>query len=320
MPKVLVTGVAGFLGARLAKRLLKEGWEVAGVDLVPPGSTHRLEGLKVDYRWMSLQDIRVLDAPYVVHAAAVADVPLALASPNYALQQNVMGTAMLLEAAARHNGFEHLVVQSSESVYGFAKKIPITEEEGLNPSNVYGASKASQELIARAYHNSHHLPVTIIRSSTLFGPEMRRTQAVTIFLTQAMKGEPITLHGDGQQSRDLNFVDNCVDGIVRALANPDAVGDIFNVASGRETTMKQLAEMCIAIVGEIPDSARRLRHYTSESTIIHTPQRPGEQGIRLVLDISKAQRVLGYQPTITLEQGLKETSNWLWEEDNPWPG
>lgn len=298
MPKVLITGVAGFLGAALAKRLLDEGWEVQGVDIVPRSAASRLEGLKIEYLWMALQDLHIIDAPYVVHAAAVADLPMAVKSPNYTLSQNVIGTAMLLEACARHDGFERILNQSSDAVYGYAKRIPIPEDEPLGPSQIYGASKASQEMVAMSYYHSHKLPVTILRSSTLFGVGMRLNQALPIFLNQALKEEPVTLHGDGRQSRDLNEITNMIDAILLALTRNEAIGQVFNIAYGFEISMLELAQRCIALT-------------RSRSEIRHLPQRPGEEGIRLTLDIAKAKALLGYVPGVSFDDGLERTAEWL---------
>jgi len=268
------------------------------MDIIPRGSAWRLEGLKIDYEWRSCQDIRSVDAPYIIHTAAIADVPYALTSPIATLSTNVLGTAMLMEACARHDGFERIVIQSSESVYGYAKRVPIPEEEPLNPSSVYGASKAAQEMVGMAYRHSHRLPVTVIRSSTLFGPEMRMSQVVPIFLRQAFLGEPITVHGDGHQSRDMQPVDNLVDGILLALTKQLATGQVFNIASGNEVTINQIARTCIELTN-------------SRSPIIHTRQRPGEQDIRLVPDITKARTILGYEPRISFQEGMTMTAQWM---------
>jgi nucleoside-diphosphate-sugar epimerase len=291
--RVFITGVAGFVGAHLARRLVNEGVEVIGIDVVPHSSASRLQGIKLDYRWQSCQDLVHVDADYVVHFASIADVPLATRSPIFTLQQNVLGTAMLLEACARDDGFQRIVIQSSESVYGHAKRVPIPEDEPLNPSNIYGASKAAQEMVAMSYHHSHKLPVTILRSSTLYWAGARPNQAIPIFITKALNGEPIPVEGEGKQSRDFNALPDLADAILLALTNQKAVGQAFNIASGTEVTILELAQKVLALNGG--------------GDIVFRPGRPGEGAVRLAPDISKARLLLGYTPKISFDEGLRTT-------------
>lgn len=290
--KIFITGIAGFLGAHLARRFLSKGWEVEGADLVPPGQAFRLSDLKVRYLWRSIQDLKGIDARYVVHCAAVADVPFALKSPFYTAQQNILGTVSLIEACLHDEDIERVLVMSSESVYGLTSQVPIPEDAPMNPTNIYGASKAGEELVARAYYHSHDLPVVVVRCSTLYGAGMRKTQVIPTFLAQALANEPITIHGDGSQTRDFVYVGDLADGIEKALLHPDTAGAIFNIASGREISIKGLAELCIAVTG-------------SGSRVEHLEQRAGEQGLRLVLDTTKAQKLLGYHAQVSLEEGIK---------------
>ena len=306
MHKILVTGAAGFLGARLARRLVADGWDVVGLDLVPREYAWRLEGVPLEYRWGSCQDIHELDAPYVVHCASQADVPLSLSAPAYTVSNNVGGTLALLEAAKRHDGLERFLLQSSEEVYGYQTRLPLQEDAPLNPTNVYGASKAAQELLAGAYRHSFGLPVTILRSSTIIGPGMRRTQVIPIFLDQALSGEPLTIQGDGQQSRDFNSVDNHVDALVAALTNREAIGQVINVGSGVERSIREVAAKCLWIAA-------------SASKLKFLPQRPGEQDLRVVLDISRARELLGYTPKVAFENELERMCTWLTKELYPTP-
>lgn len=301
--RVFITGIAGFLGAHLARRFLSEGWEVEGADLVPPDQAWRLRGIKVGYLWGSLQDLKTIRAPYVVHCAAVADVPFALSSPFYTAQQNILGTVSLLEACLRNkkqSPMQRVLIMSSESVYGLTSRVPIPEDTPMNPTNIYGASKAAEELVARAYYYSHHLPVVVVRCSTLYGEGMRKTQVIPIFLAQALSNHPITIHGDGSQTRDFVYVEDLTRGIENALLLPGTAGDVYNIASGREISIKGLAELCIAITG-------------SSSHVEHLEQRTGEQGLRLVLDTTKAQQVLGYHASVSLQDGIKKLATSLRE-------
>ena len=240
----------------------------------------------------------MLDAPYVVHCASQADVPLSLSAPAFTVTQNVLGIVAILEAAKRHDGLKRFLLQSSEEVYGYCATLPLKEEQRLNPTNVYGASKAAQEMLVMALHHSYGLPVTVIRSSTIIGEGMRRTQVIPIFLEQALRGEPLTIHGDGAQSRDFNFVDNHVDAMVAALTHPDAIGLTINVGSGIERAVLSVAEECLRVTG-------------SHSDLEFVDQRPGEQGLRVVLDITRAKKVLGYLPWVSFTEGLERMSKFL---------
>ena len=298
MSRVLITGAAGFLGSRLVRRMLQDGWEVIGLDLVPREYAYRLEGLKFDYRWGSCQDVDTCDTRYVVHCASQGDVPLAFTSPAFTVAQNVDGTLALLEAARRYDGLERFLLQSSEEVYGYCPRLPIREEEPLNPTNVYGASKAAQELLAGAYRHSYQLPVMVLRSSTIIGPGMRRSQVVPIFLNQALRGTALSIQGDGSQTRDFNPVENHVDAIVAALRNPRSAGQTINVGSGEERSIGNIAEECLRVTG-------------SPSRLDFLPWRPGEQGLRVALDITRARELLGYTPKVSFEEGLERMANWI---------
>ena len=301
MADVLITGIAGFVGSHLAARLLDEGYNVAGIDIVPPTNAWRLQPFldQITYRWQSIQDVRSLLAPVVIHLSAQADVPLGQTSPFYTAQTNIFGTLNLLECARRSKHLKHFVYMSSESVYGKAEYLPIDERHPLRPVNIYGATKAAGDILAQTYYRVYDVPVTVVRSGTLYGPTMRLKQVVAIFLSQALQNKPITVEG-GDQTRDFNYITNYIDFIVTLLDKRDkTVGEVYNVASGIETSIRQLAELCIKVTG-------------SKSKLTIKPYRAGEKGVRLALNIRKA-KYLGWTPKVTLEKGLENTAQWLKE-------
>jgi dTDP-glucose 4,6-dehydratase len=281
--------------------MLQDGWEVQGLDLVPREYAYRLEGLKFDYRWGSCQDIGRLDVPYVVHCASQGDVPLALSAPAFTVAQNVDGTLAVLEAARRSDRLERFLLQSSEEVYGYCDRLPIKENEPLNPTNVYGASKAAQELLAMAYYHSYKLPVMVLRSSTIIGTGMRRSQVIPIFLDQALRGTTLSIQGDGSQTRDFNPVENHVDAILLALRYLGMAGRTINVGSGEERSIGNIAEECLRVTG-------------SSSGWESLPWRPGEEGLRVALDITQARELLGYTPKLSFEESLERMAAWLAKE------
>jgi len=298
--KLLISGSAGFVGSHLCKRFVADGHEVIGIDTTNRSDAWRLEDCKLaEYLWMDLADLRVIPpgADAVVHTAASADVGLTDRSPRHAVHQSISGTVALLEAC-RHAYLRQIVIISSYSVYGMQPVQPIPEDVVLKPTSIYGAVKASQETIALSYARAHGLPVTVIRSATMYGPFGRATVPVSIFLRKALAGEPITLTGSGNQTRDQTYVGNTVDAIAKILDAPASThSEIFNIGSGEEVSILNLAEACIRAVN-------------SKSEILHAPERAGEEG-RLTLDVSKARRVLGIVPLVPLGQGIALTAEWM---------
>ena len=300
---VLVTGAAGFLGAHAVRRLLDDGWAVTARDLVPPDEAWRLDALAIRghaglrYEWGGVEDVRSLGgATHVVHCAAATDVGNTAANPMTALGRTVPPTVALLEAARRSDALERFVLVSSHSVYGNQAVQPIWEDVVPAPGNLYGALKVMQEQAAQAYQRSYGVPVAVVRSATLFGAHIRAGAVVRTFLERALRDEAITVSGDGRQSRDLNHVENTVDGLMAALDRPGAVGGVFNVGSGVDVSILSLAERCIALMGG--------------GRVEHVPSRPGEEG-RLSLALDRAGDVLGYKPRIALDEGLGLTAEWV---------
>lgn len=303
MPKILVTGGAGFLGGHLVHHLLDEGYSITVMDLLPKSGAARLQDVmgKIDYKWKSLVDVGPSDVSgydYIAHLSAQADVPLAISSPEYTTTQNLIGSLRLLEAVRNSVSFGHLhnlLFMSSESVYGNNPHVPLTEDQLPAPTNAYAASKVAVEAYAHAYAVQFGIPIVIVRSTTMYGPKSRTDQVVPIFIRQALAGKDITIEGDGSQTRDFNYVENSIRGIEKAFLKGEG---IYNIGSGEETSIGELAQEIIRITG-------------SASKIVSKPWRPGEKGLRLSVSIDRAKKELGYNPTYTLEEGLTETVEWF---------
>ena len=300
---VLVTGGAGFIGSHLTRALLERGYAVTVLDVVPKEASWRLKEVmnRIDYRWQSVFDVHSLnDFDIVCHLAAIADVPYAIKSPFDTLYQNVMGTLTMLEALRRSDRVRRFIYTSSEAAYGSAlpEELPIKETQIFRPKNPYDASKASGDLLTLAYFRGFNCPTVIVRSSANFGPKMRQNQAISIFLRQALKGEPITVEG-GEQTRDFVYVANFVDGITKAIeTSKDIHGEAFNLGTGRELSIMEVAQKCVDVTN-------------SDSSIETLPYRGGEKGVRIRFDITKAREVLGYEPTVSFEDGLRRTAEWM---------
>jgi nucleoside-diphosphate-sugar epimerase len=300
---VLITGGAGFGGSGLAKELLKRGHKVAVLDLVAPNHAENLKEVidhpNFKYIWKSTFDIKPEEVEgYEIICAfnAQADVPLGFTSPAYTFYQNTIGLIYLLEAV-RKVGCEKFLLPSSGNVFGRPPKIPIDETCPPVPHNVYSASKIAQEAIAWAYYRSYGIPIVILRNGIIYGPGMRRNIFIYIWLKNLLEGKPIVVEG-GEQTRDPCYVTDTLDAWVRAIEAPKekVVGEIFQVSAGKEYKVKEIAEICTQIVpGEI----------------VYTDYRPGEKGQRECFDISKARRVLGYNPKVDLREGLMKTKEWV---------
>jgi nucleoside-diphosphate-sugar epimerase len=339
---------AGFLGKYLLTRIL-EGYEeyanknnvdtshnkeiVYVIDKQNPDSLYNFPLLEifnnkgyVKYFWQSMGDTSTLqkdkvaqDIDSVVITSAIADVPYAMKSPIDTYQTNVINTLQLMEYL-RVNDFDGKIIHmSSESVYGHqpADKLPMKEDEIIpNPANVYGSSKLAQEQIITTYAKSYGMNATVIRSATMYGPYSRTKQAIPIFIKQILDGKPITLDGDGSNSRDFVYVEDVAHAIELALYTDAHIkGEIINVGSGRETRFDNLLNLIIHTVGLKPEDVK----------IDYRPFRAGEKGLRVVLDIEKAWKLLKYKPEIPMtgvdDSGIKSTiawvANWIlnWQPD-----
>lgn len=301
--KILITGGAGFGGSGLAKELLRRGHQVAVLDLVAPNHAESLsdimEHLNFKYIWKATFDIQPEDVEgYEVICAfnAQADVPLGFTSPAYTFYQNTVGLIYVLEAVKK-TGCEKFLLPSSGNVFGRPPKIPINETCPSVPHNIYSASKISQEAITWAYYRSYGIPVIVLRNGIIYGEGMRRNIFIYIWLKNLLEGKPIIVEG-GDQTRDPCYITDALDALVRTIEAPKqkVVGEIFQVSTGKEYEVKEIAEICTKII---------------PGKIIYTDYRPGEKGQRECFDISKARKVLGYDPKVDLEEGLLKIKKWV---------
>ncbi len=294
--QILVIGGAGFLGSHLVPALQDRGDVVTVQDIVSPD---KAKGLGDAYRWKSLvdvvpEDLQGFDA--VMNLAAQADVPLSISSPRWTFHQNLGGVLALLEAVRRTE--TPVLTMSTENVYGRVPpdRLPAAENLPLLPTNPYAASKVAIEAIAHAYADMYDLDVTVVRSTTMFGERSRQNQVIPIFIRQALAGKPITVEGDGSQSRDFSYVGNTVDGILLAIERTEG-WNVWNIGSGHEASILELAKGIIEAT-----------HSSSE--IVHGPWRAGEPGLRLSVSIEKARKELDYEPRVSTHEGLERTARW----------
>lgn len=282
----------------------------------PPLQRYKNSG-RITYKWQSMGDRLSLpvdvNSDYlvdnIVFTSAIADVPYAISSPIDTYNVNVINTLSFYESLREHHFQGRLIMMSSESVYGHhpVEELPLNEDKTMpKPSNVYGSSKLAQEQIALTYYRSYGLESTVLRSATMFGPYSRTKQAIPIFLTQVLDNKPVTLEGDGSQSRDFIYVLNTVDAIKKALKAKDVQGEIINIGSGKETSFIGLIQAMKVLCG-FTTKHKDPRYVPIE----YKPWRAGEKGLRVLLDIKKAKEKLGYYPLYDMQAGLKMTAKWI---------
>ncbi|MCD2200484.1 NAD-dependent epimerase/dehydratase family protein [Halobacterium sp. KA-4] len=301
---VLVTGSSGTVGTRLVQRLLKQDYIVHGVDINPNPWSERVDDVT---RTIDLCDPTSLDklpedVDTVIHLAAHARVHQLVEDPRRA-QENVDMTFNVLEYA-RQTGVSNVIFSSSREVYGNGDDIISSESDTFADEceSPYTASKISGEALVKSYQNCYGINSSILRFSNVYGKFDASDRVVPLFIAQASNGQDLTIYGN-EKVLDFTYIEDCVDGIYKVLDNfSKSQGMTFNIASGEGASLVDLAEIVVDKVG-------------ADSAIHVEPSRTGEIA-RYVADISKAQKVLGYQPSFSFEEGIEETVNWYINNDH----
>jgi len=305
MPRAVVTGGAGFLGSHLCERLLSEGWKVLCLDSFLTGNASNLEGVggHSDFQFEEYDVTNHLsvdgDVDWILHFASPASPVDYLDHPIHTLKVGALGTLNALGLAkAKKAG---LFLASTSEVYGDPLVHPQPESywgnvNAIGPRGVYDEAKRYAEAMTMAYHRTHDVPVRIIRIFNTYGPRMRQAdgRAVPTFIQQALAGQPITVHGEGAQTRSLCYVDDLIEGIWRLLSS--GVTGPMNIGNPHEIKILDLARTIV----DVTDS-------TSEITFVDRPVDDPE--VRCP-DISMASKTLAWEPIVSLEEGLQRTIEW----------
>ncbi|TAH38746.1 MAG: SDR family NAD(P)-dependent oxidoreductase [Planctomycetota bacterium] len=310
--RVLITGAAGFIGSHLAERCLAAGAEVTGVDNFdayydPALKERNLAAARQNPRFHLIRgDIR--DRPLihrliaeqgcdvVAHLAARAGVRPSLADPVLYMDVNVLGTTVILEAL-RQRPDTRFVFASSSSVYGGLTHTPFREtDEVSRPVSPYAASKKAGEVLCAAWNHLYGIPIAALRFFTAYGPRQRPDMAIASFAQRMLQGQPIPIFGDGSSARDYTYVDDIVDGVVRAMERCQGF-EIYNLGESQTTRLDEL----VRLLGEALDV---------QPQIERRPPQPGDVLITCA-DISKARAALGYRPATGLREGLRRHADWL---------
>jgi UDP-N-acetylglucosamine/UDP-N-acetyl-alpha-D-glucosaminouronate 4-epimerase len=306
MAKVLVTGGAGFIGSNLVRALLERGDEVRVLDNFSTGNRANLAGLEIEVVEGELRSYErvhnaVRGVEVVYHLGALGSVPRSVQDPLTSSAVNVEGTLNVL-LAARDEGIRRVVFSSSSSIYGTRRELPVKEDMAPDPISPYGVAKLAAERYCVSFSRVYHsFETVVLRLFNVFGPRQspfsQYAAVIPLFLTAVSRGEPVTIEGDGEQSRDFTYVANVVEATIRAADVPDVNGRIFNVSAGAPATVNELADTVGRILGKPVERN-------------HAPPRPGD--IRASwADTSEARQLLGYEPRIGLEEGLRLTADAL---------
>ncbi|HEX9911620.1 MAG TPA: GDP-mannose 4,6-dehydratase [candidate division Zixibacteria bacterium] len=311
--KILITGGAGFIGSHLAEELLYQGEEVYVIDNLSTGRLENIKHLAANPHFhITIETILeektveelIKKCELIFHLAAAVGVRLIIEKPVDTIETNILGTEIVLKSA---NKFKRKVILASTSeVYGKNSKVPFREEDDsvYGPTTKsrwsYACSKAIDEFLALAYFHEKKLPVVIARLFNTIGPRQtgRYGMVVPSFIQQALLSHPITVYGDGKQSRSFTHVTDVVSALIGLSEHPKAVGEVFNVGNGREITIERLALLIKKMTN-------------SKSKIVYIPydkafEKGFEDMIRRVPDITKINHLIGYKPEVNLEESLEK--------------
>ena len=298
--KYLITGGAGFIGSHIARALLERGADIRVLDNFSSGKRENLKGLDVEILGGDLRDASIVTravqgVEVIFHEAAFVSVPESMEKPQECLDVNVTGTSMLFEAA-RKARVRRVVIASSAAVYGDSDAMPLVENTPLKQLSPYAVSKRIDEMYAELFTNQFGLEVSALRYFNVYGPRQRPDSmyaaAVPIFIRRMLDNKPITIYGDGGQSRDLINVRDVVQANLLASQHPSAPGQIFNVCTGVETRLLDLLDILYELFPNAP------KH-------IHAEMRAGDI-YRSIGTPRKIMDTLGFKPQVSLADGLFE--------------
>jgi len=312
MANVLVTGGAGFIGSHLVWTLLERGDVVRVLDNFSTGRRENLEYLR-DYTRSGRLDVlegdlrdparvreAVRDMEVIFHQAAFVSPPKSMADPQTCFEVNVQGTNTLLEAA-RQAGIRRVLLASSAAVYGEAEIFPLTEDILARPLSPYAASKHSNEIYADLYTRVFGLEVAVLRYFNVYGPrqslDSEYAAAIPIFLLQFIAGQPVTVYGDGKQTRDLIYVADVVQANLLAAEHPEAAGQVINICTGREASLLDLLAVLKTLFPVSPEP-------------VFDQPRPGDI-YRSVGSPQRAAQILGFHAQTSLADGLRQMLEWM---------
>ena len=304
--KIVVTGGAGFIGSNLCTRLIDEGHDVLCVDTLLTGSTQNIEALHDHSHFTFIQHDVTQPFPFeadaIFHMASPASPIGYMEHPIETILVNSQGTYQMLEAAKRQHAM--FLISSTSEIYGDPLVHPQSEDywgnvNPIGPRACYDESKRLGETLTMEYYRQFQLNARIVRIFNTYGPnsQVNDGRMIPNFITQALKNEPLTIYGDGKKTRSICYVSDLVDGLIRAMFQPETAGEVFNLGNPEEHTVLEFAQTIIRL-------CEASSPVVYESSRIDDPERRRP-------NIGKAQRVLGWQVNVPMEDGLRRTIEWF---------
>jgi NAD dependent epimerase/dehydratase len=322
MKNVLLTGAGGFIGSHLAEALVQEGVRLrafvrynsrgdAGLlGQLEPRIREEIELISGDITDSDAIQKAVRGCDTVFHLGALISIPYSYLHPQQVVSTNVNGTLNVL-LACRDLGVERLVHTSTSEVYGSARTVPISEEHPLQGQSPYSASKIAADKLAESFYCAYGLPVVTVRPFNTFGPRQSARAVIPTIITQALTQPEIRL-GSLDTRRDFTFVSDTVAGFLCAALTPDVEGQVFNLGTGREVWIGDLAEQIIALAAAfVPEIASGERPSPTLATDPNRLRPAKSEVTRLISDNSAARRALAWEPQVSLEAGLQQTLAWI---------
>ena len=305
----LITGGAGFIGSNMVRFLLAKGQQVRVLDNFETGKranltevADQIELIEGDIRNMPTAERSVAGADVVYHLAALGSVPRSVAQPGATHDANVTGIFNMLQAS-RNAQVSRFVFASSSSVYGETTVLPQHEDLPYAPISPYAASKAIGEVYCRAFYETYSLPTICLRYFNVFGPRQDPTSqyaaAIPLFVSALMRNEPPTIFGDGEQSRGFTYIDNVMQANYKAATAPTVAGQAVNISTASAVTVNKVVQTIAELLGK-------------DIKPTYAPPRPGDIKYSLA-DVRRAQEVIGYEPAVTFDQGIRRAIDWYRE-------
>jgi UDP-glucose 4-epimerase len=309
MAKILITGGAGFIGSHLAKKLLDLNNDIVIFDNLDSFystelKNKNLESVAPSDRYVFIRgDIRdytsvcaaLDDVQVIIHEAAQPGIRASLENPMKTHETNISGTLNILRAAVKKN-IKRVIIASSSSVYGDTNELPYREEDAPQPLSPYGVSKLASDHYAKVFNEVYGLSTVSLRYFSVYGPRIRPDLVLPIFTNALVHNKKVKIFGDGEQSRDFTYIEDIVEGTLRALTKNNIDGETFNIASGERTTINKLYNLLCELVDR-------------KSAPIHETEKKGE--VRHThANINKARKHLGYKPRYNIQKGLKKFIDW----------
>lgn len=319
MKKILITGGAGFIGSNLTEHFLGKGYKIICLDNFATGHRHNIEPfldtpnyelIEGDIRNIKTCHQAVAGADYVLHQAALGSVPRSISDPVTSNEVNVTGFLNML-VAARDAKIKRFVYAASSSTYGDSEALPKVEDKIGKPLSPYAITKYVNELYADIFGKAYGIETIGLRYFNVFGrrqdPNGAYAAVIPLFVKQLMNYESPVINGTGDYSRDFTYIDNVVqmNELAMLTSNPEAINTVFNTAVGDRTTLNQLVDFLKVFLSEYDGQI-------ADIEIKHGPNRQGDIPHSLA-SIEKAKKMLGYQPSHTIGDGLKEAVSWYWE-------